>query len=133
MTAVHETAEWLDGPQLVEWFREQGVTDPYVELGASGGRRLKSWEKGGAANVYAVDRILTHLGWKLWEIPEEVWRPELRGGTGRRIEPVLEGEIVAALQVSGATHRSIAQRFGVAKETVSRCARDMDEELEVAA
>jgi DNA-binding NarL/FixJ family response regulator len=72
MTTASETAEWLDGPQLVDWLEQHGM-ETASPHGYSTERAVQRWKKGGRANVYAADQVLTQVGCHLHELPEEMW------------------------------------------------------------
>ena len=65
----HEKAKFADGPQVAQWLKQKGI-EPYTEPLK---KRVKAWEKGGAADVFAIDRILICTRYGLWDLPDEVW------------------------------------------------------------
>lgn len=66
---THETAKFADGPSVAQWLNQKGIT-PFEEYLK---KRIKAWEHGGAADVYAIDRILISTRYGLWDLPDDVW------------------------------------------------------------
>src|SRR5690242_14640928 len=63
------TAKFADGPAVVEWLERRGIkprTDGQV-------RRMSDWKRGGAADFFTLDRILTPTNYGAWDLPDEVW------------------------------------------------------------
>ncbi len=105
-----ETAEWLDGPRLVEWLRENGLRSAKGQLGGSLERAYGRWREGGMASVYTVDQVLVKLHLHLTDIPESLW------AFGRRRR---DGGID-----SSGRREEILRRLG-AGDSVSAVARDL--------
>ena len=63
--------EWLDGPKLARWIREHCL-DLTARLG-NDMRRLQLWEKGDAAHIETVDRMLSRLDCHIQELPPHFW------------------------------------------------------------
>jgi hypothetical protein len=70
---VSETATWISGPKFAAWLRERKVENK--ELPVSRSSQLGQWERGENISVWRADRVLTHLGYHLWQLPEDVWLP----------------------------------------------------------
>lgn len=115
-------ADWLDGPRLVRWAKEEGVWDDTLEVAhPSFVRRLREWEKPGTlANVYTVDGHLTKIGRHLSEIPDECYtdREPNKKGTDKRLTHEQRKALVADLD-AGERPQILAQRYGVASRSVN--------------
>lgn len=72
VAADPETAEWLDGPMLVEWLEKMGFVLTQNAIGWHH-KPVRKWRNGSRAQVYAVDRLLSKLGVHLSELPHECW------------------------------------------------------------
>lgn len=58
--------EFLDGPGLVEFLEHEGFSE-------NQNRAFRRWKCGGAATVYAADRVLTKLGLHIHLLPDDLW------------------------------------------------------------
>ena len=55
------STDWLNGPELVAWIEDQGVTPAESKVG-SNARVVRHWRRGSKAGVFTVDRVLTKMG-----------------------------------------------------------------------
>jgi hypothetical protein len=110
-----ETAEWLDGPRLVEWLRENGLRSAKA-LGARLERRLGDWRQGTAASVYVLDEILVQLHLNLRDIPDDLW-VETPYQHGRESVSQTRREVVRLTRLGFSTS-AIAEQLGRDPSTV---------------
>ena len=67
-------AQWADGPKVAAWVDEHcPERTPERRYGMATERRLREWRMGAAAQVWAIDRMLTEMGRHMWELPDDVW------------------------------------------------------------
>jgi hypothetical protein len=64
-------ADWVDGPRLATWLRSHPDFHP-GDLSLTSHRALLRWEAGVAANIFAVDRVLTEIEFPLAWLPAEL-------------------------------------------------------------
>lgn len=111
-------SDWIDGPKLVAWLKLRGFqARPHFVKYA---HRIEHWQKGGRANVYTVDDLLTRLGYHLSELPEDFWTAPPR--YGNETSPEVQDEI-ARRAVEGEPVRKISAELSVGRKTVERYAK----------
>lgn len=114
---VAEQTDWLDGPMLVAWLEEHGLTCPRLQLGRKYERAIRHWRDGRRANIYTADPILVKLHLHLSELPAECWiDPPNRG----QLPAEKQAEILK-LVADGRTPNVVARLVRVDHKTVRRC------------
>jgi hypothetical protein len=109
-----EQRDWVDGPGIVSWLREQGLQSVHRQLTESQARRVNCWANGEAANFYTLDPILNRLGLFEWEIPENLWIES------PKVNRVLSAEQREEIVMRGATEgvSEIAKAIGCSQRNV---------------
>lgn len=110
-----ETAEWLDGPRVVDWLRANGLRSAKA-LGGKLERRLQDWRHGTAASVYVLDEILVQLHLNLHDVPDDLWI-ETPYQHGREPVSQTRSEVVRLTRL-GLSTSAIAERLGRDPSTV---------------
>jgi DNA-binding NarL/FixJ family response regulator len=125
---------YLDGPKLVEWLKEENVD--YSNLSDNQKRRWFDWSKGARADVYSLtlDQIMTdnYLSSRL--IPDDVWSKEQarfklsapRRSAKEQRATRDEGKLLLR---AGCSHRDVARKLGVSRNTVRNWANAMEDDL----
>lgn len=121
-----DTAEWLDGPALAAWLRDNGLDHPTYQLGHTLERAVSRWRDGARAYVFVVDAVLTKLGLHLSEIPDELWTDAPQGGASR-LDSVKRAELLARL-AEGEPVKAIARKVGCSSGTVRHYRGKQDRE-----
>lgn len=112
-----ETAEWVDGPGFVAWFEEllpnRGFTPQTFT------RYLyKARETHRPVSVWVVDKMLTHYGHHIREVPRELWLPD-HTPDRHRFDPKIRAEVVR--RIKGGEHIvHLSREYGVAPETINK-------------
>jgi hypothetical protein len=63
-------AQAADGPAVSAWLK---TNYPAVMQSEASARRLNDWDKGVRASLPVLDRILTRLGLRLGDVPDDMW------------------------------------------------------------
>lgn len=66
---INETAVWISGPKFVEFLESKGVS--YREL--PGEQGFDDWKKGANLSVWRADKMLTHIGYHILQLPDDCW------------------------------------------------------------
>lgn len=104
--------DWLDGPKLVEWLKENGLKR-IDELQPINARAVRRWKKTGTkANIYSADRVLTEIERHLPELPDELWTTDPNRQAVRKITPEQRLEIFERAE-AGEPVKLIAESFGI--------------------
>ena len=118
-------AKHLDGPKVVEWLEERNLLKPTREaaVGKNLAYRLRHWEKGAAAEVYAVDRLMCRVGRALGELPDDFYREppaHWKGGIKRAMSDEKVELIHALAADESLTYTQIGDRVGCNRRTVAK-------------
>ena len=68
-----ETAEWLDGPRVTSWLRENGLESLRQFESETLERAYGRWREGARASLYVLDQMLVKLHLHLSDIPDDLW------------------------------------------------------------
>jgi hypothetical protein len=116
MSPLQEVSDWLDGPAFVQWLEDHGMRT-MVELTENEQRRVNEWRRGGRANVYTADKVLTRLGRHLWELPDTLWADLQRHGSGHKLSTADKASLRTKL-AAGESPTLLAIEFGISRDNV---------------
>lgn len=113
----HETANYLNGPDLYAWLEEVDGLEKISERLGDQVRTLTGWREGRTANFYTADEILIRLGRHISEVPQDFFCAD---PVRSEKEPEDKKEIIRRVHDIGEKPGDVARALGVCHKTVKK-------------